>query len=118
MPGRVESFREVNCSEDRPTARAFFQPIRNGLRKEQDLIYSRVDRPGWKPAWRGERMKLDSRKKSRQDRIMQSKSFDTLEVRERGLKEAEESRGFPILWMEDIFQMEGKECEDQERLQI
>ena len=66
-------------------------------------------------------MELDSRKKSRRDRIMRSKSFDTQEVREIGLKEARESRGFPILWMgiiEDVFQMEGKKCEDQERLKM
>ena len=66
-------------------------------------------------------MELDSRKKCRRDRIMRSKSFETQEVREIGRKEAEESRGFPILWMgiiEDVFQMEGKECEDQERLKM
>ena len=63
-------------------------------------------------------MELDSRKKSRQDSMMRSKSFETQEVREIGRKEAGESRGFPILWMgimEDAFQMEGKECEVQER---
>ena len=52
---------------------------------------------------------------------MRSKSFDTQEVREIGRKEARESRGFPILWMgiiEDVFQMEGKECKDQERLKM
>ena len=41
------------------------------------------------------------------------------EVREIGRKEAGESRGFPILCMgiiEDVFQMEGKECKDYERL--
>ena len=51
-------------------------------------------------------MELDSRKKSRRDRMMRSKSFDTKEVRETGRKEAGESRGFPILWMgiiEDVF---------------
>ena len=66
-------------------------------------------------------MELDSRKKSRRDRIMRSKSFDTQEVREIGRKEAGESRGFPILCMgviEDVFQTEGKECEDQERLKM
>ena len=66
-------------------------------------------------------MELNSRKKSRRDRIMPSKSFDTQEMREIGRKKAGESRGFPILWMgiiEDFFQMEGKECEDQERLKI
>ena len=66
-------------------------------------------------------MELVSRKKTRRDRMMRSKSFDTQEVREIGRKEAGESRGFPILWMgimEDIFQMEGKECEDQEKLKM
>ena len=63
-------------------------------------------------------MELDSTKKSRRDSMMRSKSLDTQEMREIGRKEAGESRGFPILWMgiiEDVFQMEGKECEDQER---
>ena len=66
-------------------------------------------------------MKLDSRKKSRRDRMMRSNSFDTQEVREIGRKEAGESRGFPILCMgimEDVFQMKGKECEDQEILKM
>ena len=66
-------------------------------------------------------MELDSRKKSRPDKMMRSKSFDTQEVREIGLKEAGESRGFPILWMgiiEDAFQMEGKECKVHERLKM
>ena len=65
-------------------------------------------------------MELDSRKKSRRDRMMRSKSFDA-QVREIGQKEAGESRGFPILCMgiiEDVFQMERKECEDQERLKM
>ena len=63
-------------------------------------------------------MELDSRKKSRRDRMMHSKSLETQEI---GRKKAGESRGFPILWMEiieDAFQMEGKECEDQERLKM
>ena len=66
-------------------------------------------------------MELDSGKKRRRDRTMRSKGFDTQEVREIGRKEAGESRGFPILWMgimEDVFQMEGKECEDQEKLKM
>ena len=66
-------------------------------------------------------MELYSTKKSRRDRMMRSNSFDTQEVREIGLKEAGESRGFPILQMgimEDVFQMEGKHCEDQERLKM
>ena len=66
-------------------------------------------------------MQLDSRKKSRWDRMMRSKSFEMQEVREIGWKEAGESRGFPILCMEiieDVFQMEGKECKVQERLKM
>ena len=66
-------------------------------------------------------MELDSRKKSRWDRMMRTKSFDMQEVREIGRKEAGESRGFPILCMgimENVFQMEGKKCEDQERLKM
>ena len=66
-------------------------------------------------------MELDSRKKSRRDSMMRSNSFDTQEVREIGQKEAGESRDIPILWMgimEDVFQMEEKECEDQERLKM
>ena len=61
-------------------------------------------------------MELNSRKKSRQDRMMHSNSFNTQEVREIGRMEAGESRGFPILCMgiiQDVFQIEGKECEDQ-----
>ena len=66
-------------------------------------------------------MELDSRKKSRRDRMMRSNSFDTQKVKEIGQKEAGESRGFPIVCMgimEDVFQMEGKECQDQERLKM
>ena len=53
--------------------------------------------------------------------MIRSNSFEMQEVREIGRKEAGESRGFPILWMgitEDVFQMEGKECEDQKRLKM
>ena len=52
---------------------------------------------------------------------MRSKNFETQEVREIGQKEAGESRGFSILCMgiiEDVFQMEGKECKTQERLKM
>ena len=66
-------------------------------------------------------MELDSKKKSRRDRMMRSNSFETQEVIEIGRKEAGESRGIPILCMgiiEDVFQMQEKECEDQERLKI
>ena len=66
-------------------------------------------------------MELDSRKKSKRYSMMRSKSFDTQEVREIGRKEAGESRGFPILCigiMEDVFEMDGKECKVQERLKM
>ena len=54
-------------------------------------------------------MELDSRKKSRRDRMIRAKSYDTQEVRELGRKKAGESRSFPILWMEimeELFQKE------------
>ena len=57
-------------------------------------------------------MELDSRKKSRQNRMMRSKSFETQEVKEIGRKEAGESKGFLILWMriiDYVLQMERKE---------
>ena len=39
VPDKVKSFREINSSEDRPRDRpGFAKPIRNGLRKEQNLI--------------------------------------------------------------------------------
>ena len=66
-------------------------------------------------------MELDSQTKSRWDSMMRSNSFDMQDVREIGRKEAGESRGFPILCMgiiEDVFQIEGKECEVQERLKM
>ena len=52
---------------------------------------------------------------------MHSKSFDMQEVREIGRKEAGESRGFSILWMgiiEDVFQVEEKECKVQKSLKM
>ena len=49
---------------------------------------------------------------------MRSISFDMQKVRKIGRKEAGESSSFAILCMGiiDVFQMQGKECEDQERL--
>ena len=66
-------------------------------------------------------MELDSRKESRCDSMMRSKSFETQELREIGWKEAGESRGFSILWMEiikDVIQIKGRECKDQEKLKM
>ena len=66
-------------------------------------------------------MELDSRRKTRRDRMMRSKSFETQVVREVGRKEAGVSKGFSVLWMgiiEDVYQMVGKECKVQERLKM
>ena len=42
MPDRVKSFREIDSRQDRPRARpGFVKPIRNGLRKIQNLIKCR-----------------------------------------------------------------------------
>ena len=42
MPDRVKSFGEVDSRQDRPRARSgFVKPIRNGLRKVQNLIKCR-----------------------------------------------------------------------------
>ena len=66
-------------------------------------------------------MELDSRTKSRRDSMMRSKSFEMSEVREISWKEAGELRGLPIRRMgikKDVFQMEGKERKNQERLKM
>ena len=45
MPDRVKSFRKINSREDCPRARpGFVKPIRNGLRKIQNLIECRPSR--------------------------------------------------------------------------
>ena len=45
MPDRVKSFREIDSRENRPRARpGFVKLIRNGLRKEQNLIECRPTR--------------------------------------------------------------------------
>ena len=45
MPDRVKSFREIDSRQDRPRARpGFVKPIRNGLRKVQNLIECRPPR--------------------------------------------------------------------------
>ena len=39
MPDRIESFQEINSREGRSRPRpGFVKPVRNGLRKEQNLI--------------------------------------------------------------------------------
>ena len=51
---------------------------------------------------------------------MRLKSFETQVVREIGRRKAGKLRGFLILLMEmiDVFQKEGKECKDQEKLKM
>ena len=45
MPDRVKSFREIYSRQNRPRARpGFVKPIRNGLRKVQNLIECRPSR--------------------------------------------------------------------------
>ena len=66
-------------------------------------------------------MELDSKRKSRGNKMMCSKSAKTQEVREISQKKLGESRGFSTLWMriiKDVFQMERKECKDWERLKM
>ena len=97
MPDRVKSFGEIDSRENRPRAPpGFVKPIRNGLRKVQNLIKYRQSRAETGLA-DGKRMEFDSRNKSRRDRMMRSNSFDMQEVREIGRKKAGESRDFPIL---------------------
>ena len=45
MPNKVESFKEVNSSDNRPRARpGLVEPMRNGLRKIKILIKGRPSR--------------------------------------------------------------------------
>ena len=50
---------------------------------------------------------------------MRSNNFEMQEVREMGRNEAGESVGLPVLWIgmiDDAFHMEGKVCDDQDKL--
>ena len=63
MPDRVKSYREIDNRQDRPRIRSgFVKPIRNGLRKVQNLINCRPSRAETGLTGR-ERMELDSRKR-------------------------------------------------------
>ena len=118
MPNRVKSFKEIDSRQDRPRTRpGFVKPIRNGLRKIQNLIKSIPSRTETSLAERENGIRFQ--KKSIRNKMMRSNSFDTQEVKEIGRKDAGESRGFPIMCLEiieDVFQMEEKKCKDQERL--
>ena len=66
-------------------------------------------------------MELDSRKKSRRDRMMRSKSFEMQRKRDR----PEGSRRVERLFFHrmdgnnrNVFRIEGKECKDQERVKM
>ena len=51
MPDRVESFGEIDSRQDRPRARpGFVKPIRNGLRKVQNLMEC-GNRPDGEKEW-------------------------------------------------------------------
>ena len=98
MPDRVKSFREIDSRQDRPRARpGFVKPIRNGLRKVQNLIKCRPSRA--ETGLTGKKNGIRFQKEEKTGRMMRSNRFDTQEVREIGRKEAGESRGFPILCM-------------------
>ena len=96
----------IDCDKNLSRARlGSVKLIPIGLRKKHNLIKRRA-KTGLVG---GERIELDSRRNSRCDRMMRSKSFDTQEVREIGRKEAEEWGDFLVLCMGiiDVFQVEG-----------
>ena len=64
-------------------------------------------------------MELDSRKKSTRDGMMRSKNFETQKVRDRPEGNRRVERLFHLMGIiKDVFQMEGKECKDLERLKM
>ena len=82
MPDRVKGFREINSRQDRPRARpGFVKPIRNGLRKVQNLTKCRPSRA--ETGLAGRKNGIRFQKKKRRDSMMRSNSFDTQEVRDR-----------------------------------
>ena len=73
IPDIVKSFGEVDGSVNRTrTCPGLVKTIRNGPRKIKNLIEGKP--PRQKRAWRGKRMELYSRKKSRRNRMMLSES--------------------------------------------
>ena len=82
VPDRVKSFREIDSRHDRRRAQPeFVKPIRDALSKEQNLIWSRPSRG--ETGLEGREMDLDSRKNSRRDGMMRSKSFETQEEKDK-----------------------------------
>ena len=87
VPARVESIRKIDKGKGHPRTRLrFVKAIRNKLVKLKKSIESR-QQGGNRPV-RGWKMKLDTKKKSRRDKIMRSNSFETQKVREISRKEA------------------------------
>ena len=89
LSDRVESFREVDINKNRPRVRLWFVLNPSEMDRERNRTWSRVDRLGQKLAWRGERMELDSRKKSRRDRMMRSKNAGDERDRPEGSRRVE-----------------------------
>ena len=80
-----------------------------------------VERPGLKPAWKGERRLPSSRKNETLLRIIFSKILEREEMSEIRRKEAAVVGGLPgfrIGIMRESFHLEGKVEVDQERLKI
>ena len=99
-----------------PIRKEKLSPTSKVRRKVKNFVEGRPSRA--ETGLAGEKMELDSRKKSRRDRTTPSKSFETLEVREISQKQL---IGFFILWMgtiEHVFWMEGKDRKEQEILKI
>ena len=68
MPDRDKSFREIDSRQDRPRARpAFVKPVRNGLRKVQNLIECRPSRAEIDLAGRENGMRFQKEEKTRQN---------------------------------------------------
>ena len=82
MPDRVESFRKVDSSKNRPRAKLeFVKSIRNGLRKLKHLIESRPSTA--ESGMAGRENGIRFQKESTRDRMMRSKNFETQEVRDK-----------------------------------
>ena len=73
--------RRDSCGIPRRTRRSDLRDFKNSLRKIKNLIESRPSRT--ETIWQGERIELAFRKKSRLDRKVSSKSFETHGERER-----------------------------------
>ena len=68
MPDRVKSFREIDSRENSPRARpGFVKPIRNGLRKVQNLIKCRPSKVETGLARRENGIRFQKEEKTRQN---------------------------------------------------